>query len=173
MKLILTTIVLILSACAATQPVERTFPLGEVSADLRIDPTSLLLYHRCFHAIGPKGTSSAHYHEAACLRNNERFIFAQRQRPANRYVETSSLPLADLKAVRLGKNGAARQIQLETTAGVHMVILLLDDGLPRINSAANEGEYAFLARRGLPAAETSAYISNSNRGPVFVPLIVK
>src|SRR5687768_6783861 len=99
-KIVLTTIALVLAACAAAQPVERTFPLREISADLRIDPASLLLYHRCFHAIGPKGTSSAHYHEVACLRNNERFIFAQRQRPANRYVETSSLPLADISAVR-------------------------------------------------------------------------
>jgi hypothetical protein len=86
---------------------------------------------------------------------------------------SGSVLLRDITAVRLAKRGAARQLHMETNAGVHVVMLLLDDGLPRINVSANEVEYAFLAKRGIPAQETTAYVGNSNRGPVVVPLIVR
>lgn len=39
--------------------------------------------------------------------------------------------------------------------------------------AVNHSEYAFLAKRGIRAHETNAYVSNSNRGPVVVPFIVR
>jgi len=167
MKVILACVgAVLLAGCAASD--KR--PTSEIVSNLSVDEKAVASQFPCFHSISPRGAKSASWEKSVCVRTQDKLVFAQRDK--DRYVPTASLPFKNVKSVALWKRGLVRQIQLDTEAGVHTVSARSEGLLVDGDGAKTEAEFDALVQAGIPAVSATAWVSNRNSAPLFIPLYV-
>jgi hypothetical protein len=161
---------LTLTSCASA-PEPRSE--AQLATELGVDPKTVVSQYRCFHSISPKGARSASHQDSMCLRTRDRLVFGRYDKQAGRYVVSAALPFKSITAIRFHSYALARQIQLETDAGVHGVYARPESTLwVKADRDTTDAEYAAMAKLGVPTGDAPFYIRDSNSTttvPIFIP----
>ena len=166
-RIIPVAVALTLAGCAGPEPRSE----GQLASELGVSGSSVAAQYECRHAIAAKGAKSAAWADSMCIRTRDRMVFGRYDPRSKRYVQSAVVPFNTIKAAK-HYTGSPHEVQLETDAGVH-TFFAKKNGLMFVNdNDRTDQEYAALAGAGLPTAQATHAIRNSQQSsfvPIFIP----